>query len=314
MQQKTILFVSFLLLSCGQKPATAPQQKKPAPAASTPTSVASSASASAPVAPTVSAPKIEAKPMQAYASASAHCEALRAPEKAPPEACVTTAENDNHYYSGVWKADNVAAPYTGVSLVLLHRGDDVESVLSLQIETKDGAFGIKLADMQPMMMSAGGGTMSTVEGVSLSVKDAIPGGALEVIFEMKKQYVDTDDAEALITQIDTTILCGVGPSGKPACLEPIPTAAYLWHYKNRTASEYEPPEDASRWRAALSYTAEGIEIGKPTLSLSDVKGLDILGDDPEEPSTPGPTLQEDGIMKKNREAVEKLAGKWAVSF
>jgi hypothetical protein len=122
-----------------------------------------------------------------------------------------------------------------------------------------------------------------MEGRALEVRDAIPGGAPELLFSFSESHRDANMAGAEI-YFDTTeaqVICAVGASGKPSCTNPIPLKNNggvdyeLW--KENEAELGPPPAKSSsgEWSISLAFLPDGqIELTKGAVK-GDVKDLPV---------------------------------------
>src|SRR5690606_26880819 len=68
------------------------------------------------------------------------------------------------------------------------------------------------------------GIFQGLEGQELVLRDVIPGGTPEVLFRFVHHGHDSNmaGAEQLDSSFERLVVCGIGPSGKPSCTNPIP--------------------------------------------------------------------------------------------
>jgi hypothetical protein len=302
MRARSLLAV-WLLCSCGQKATTEkkPENNPPKSPVSTPATVAVSTPTSVPT-PVVVVTNLEAKKIDGpYADEEKQCAAMK--EQAKNKGACRSGE-DYALFEGA-TAQLTKEPYDAQIIELINE-DEPANNLFLRVSAKGQRYSYHIGDLQPMMMAAGGGSMSMIKGKELKVEDMIPGGAPELIFSYQEQMITRGEDEILTAHISYLLLCGLGASGVPSCLEPLATEAQYWF----SSDDKEPAASSiSSWKFAVAVKETALEISAPELKLVDVRGLTQFDDDPsqekdEEPK-PGPSAKEDFKMKDARVAMEK---------
>lgn len=219
-----------------------------------------------------------------FASLDAWCQVASKDETLTEQSkgCFTNLEKDPASgLDGPLKAAKVKAPYKEVKIIALTAPLYSDgSVTEFDRTTRDVSYNLAIRTDTGWYVQHNGlyvynpgafGIYQEAEFSSIEVKDAIPGGQPEIIYQYKHHASDSDMAGAL-TRYSTreeTVICGVGASGAVSCTNPIVTKdisgldASLWEAELGPLTE---KEFRSEWTLSLSFTTDGqIELKQGTL-------------------------------------------------
>lgn len=122
------------------------------------------------------------------------------------------------------------------------------------------------------------GTLGTTESVTRLSAHAEPlfggsagvGGSAEVVLEVETRWVVVEEGVELESETHRVeFLCGVGPSGIPACTGALPRAT--------VARRHEPGEESTRWTVERRTTPEGLLVLEGDREALDEPAAAVLG-------------------------------------
>jgi tetratricopeptide (TPR) repeat protein len=225
-----------------------------------------------------------------FASLDAWCQVASKDETvmAATNGCFTNLEKDYaNGLDGPLKAAKVKAPYKEVKVVALTgNAYSDEPITTFTIDAREVLYNLAIQADKGWYVQHNGvhvynpgafGVSEDAEFSSIEVKDAIPGGQPEIIYQYKHHASDSDMAGALArySTREETVICGVGASGALSCTNPIVTKAIsgldasLWEAELGPLTE---KEFRSEWTLSLTFTTDGqIELKQGT--LKEIKSL-----------------------------------------
>lgn len=156
------------------------------------------------------------------------------------------------------------APYRGARVVVV---GTYEPTCHLVIEMADGSW-----HRQMLGICDASDTRSTeqITMIDLAASDLLPGGAPEVRlrYQQMEMYSNMDnDGLHSETRIELHVVCGVGASGRPACVEAfgVEESSFVeWLDNDRVDPELaadRPPPGRNAWKREVTYQADAIVLG-----------------------------------------------------
>jgi tetratricopeptide (TPR) repeat protein len=140
--------------------------------------------------------------------------------------------------------------------------------LHAALRTDDGWF--VLPDVATIVRGTAG-TTESVTRLSAQVEPLLAGGWPEVVLEVETRWVVTEEGVELESETHRVeFLCGVGPSGIPACTGALPRATM--------ARRHEPGEgESTRWTVERRTTPEGLVVLEGDRDALDEPAAAVLG-------------------------------------
>lgn len=138
--------------------------------------------------------------------------------------------------------------------------------LHAALRTDDGWF--VLPDVATLVR----GTPGTTESVTRLSAHAEPlfGGSAEVVLEVETRWAVAEEGKELESETHRVeFLCGVGPSGIPACTGALPRAT--------VARRHGPGEESTRWTVERRATPEGLLVLEGDRDALDEPAAAVLG-------------------------------------
>lgn len=104
-----------------------------------------------------------------------------------------------------------------------------------------------------------GNVHATLSRLSFEPVDLAPSGGAELMLRIGETWLDLDLGEDVAHQDERRdrMLCGVGPSGRPACTSPIPLVGAL---RELAGNAKGPPRSEQRWTMALRLGKRAIVL------------------------------------------------------
>lgn len=128
---------------------------------------------------------------------------------------------------------------------------------AIAVETDGGWYGATLGSACGHRDSR---SSSHLELLELAVRDLLPGGAPELMVRLREaeRYADLDgDGGRSTIESETLRVCGVGPSGRPSCVEPIEVVRHETTVPG--ASGGRLPGNV-QWERTVDYRADSIVL------------------------------------------------------
>jgi hypothetical protein len=233
-------------------------------------------------------------------------------------------ESPGNVYTGPWEARNPKTPPESfpsanifVTYEVAKRGGNPNIMgLYLEIYVEEGAYGLALdAPLLLLPKKAKGGFEGKVVGTSMKFEDLIPGGDPELLFQYKSIFTYVSESgESNVSVMESLLICGVGASKVPSCLEPIPLSGAYWYNTDQEKDRRDPPATGvSTFKLEYSFSKEGqLTIEKIERHKEEIQTADSFN--PRERAPKPETETETSTMAFAISKAKVLIGIYMLSF
>jgi hypothetical protein len=188
---------------------------------------------------------------------------LRGPLPSIADFCRTLPRGQRCY--GAADAEN--APRRAKTLLIPYRG--VEAFVAGAVDGKKLYVAIQLTDGW-FIYESPNQSIGDISNLGLVVRKEPEGRAL-IVSRSIQSWLSTDDADRREFEHCTEYLtlCGVGPSGKPTCMDPLAVAGGLCDANERKATKWS-------WRLKERFVGQALEL-KAVGKIGEVDGQAAVG-------------------------------------